>query len=94
MMRGGYQPEKKEHEQTASPPKMSGVPSIEEDLEIIEIIEIPVVPKILPVHWLRMFAGVECMKKRLDDMRQEIERIKKRSGWERVNERMCIRCGN
>ena len=82
MMRGGYQPEKKEHEQTASPPKMSGVPSIEENLEIIEI---PVVPKILPAHWLRIFARVECMKKRLDNMRQEIQRIKKRSGWERVN---------
>lgn len=84
MMRGGYQPEKNdEHEQTSSPPKMSGVPSIEENLEIIEI---PVVPKILPAHWLRIFARMECMKKRLDDMRQEIERIKKRSGWECVNE--------
>ena len=51
----------------------------------MEIIEIPVVPKILPAHWLRIFARVECMKKRLDNMRQEIQRIKKRSGWERVN---------
>ena len=46
------------------------------------------------LHKLRVMVFAELLKKQIDVMRQEFERIKMRSEWERVNERMCIRCGN
>ena len=38
------------------------------------------------LHKLRAMAFAELLKKRIDVMRQEVERIKSRSEWERVNE--------